>query len=419
MNDVQGTALVVVHNTRYTLTRNYADPFGGRRGEVLDTPGDRGFLGKVEDSTGLTSVGARYYDAGLGRFVSVDPVMDLGDPQQWTAYAYANDNPVTFSDPSGLLSWKGAWSKLKKAGSSVGKWVSKNKAELIGGAVGVVVGLGCSALTFGAGAVACAVAGGALAGAITNVVRQSSSGKPFSWRSFATETALGGAGGLLGFGIGAAASRWLAPVANRAVQGAVAAIRGSTSRAGQAVASSARSTVNQIRTSAAQVAKPKPIANSTPKPAAARPASSSAGRPGGAGAADGGTFRSGSQAAPGGQNGPAVSIGQVKSELGRVGMSVRDYDIEYVPEIFNGAGMPAYGNSPHTLAGAPFLGSRGRPLIEISKMGLASMDDAVATIFHEVGHHQSFAAFGHAGTEGAAEAYGQRMLAQFLRRTGG
>jgi len=38
----------------------------------------------------------------LGRFISVDPVRDLADPQQWNAYTYANGNPVTFSAPSGL-----------------------------------------------------------------------------------------------------------------------------------------------------------------------------------------------------------------------------------------------------------------------------------------------------------------------------
>ncbi len=282
VNDVHGTALAVVHNTKYTLTRNFADPFGGRRGEVLDTPGDRGFLGKVEDTTGLTSVGARYYDSGVGRFVSVDPVMDLGDPQQWSAYTYANNNPVTWSDPTGLLSWKGAWSGIKKGASAAGKWISKNKAEIIGGVVGTVVGVGCAALTVGWGSVACAVAGGALAGAITNTIRQSSSGKPFSWKSLAVETAFGGAGGLLGFGIGAAASRWIAPVANRAVQGAVAAARASTSKAGQGGASSARSAVSQARNSAAQVAGTKPIQANTPRPSTA-PSGTSNARPTGGG----------------------------------------------------------------------------------------------------------------------------------------
>jgi RHS repeat-associated protein len=274
------SALAVVHNTKYTLTRNFADPFGGRRGEVLDTPGDRGFLGKVEDTTGLTSVGARYYDSGVGRFVSVDPVMDMGDPQQWSAYTYANNNPVTWSDPTGLLSWKGAWSKVKN--SAAGKWVSKNKAEIIGGVVGTVVGVGCAALTVGWGSVACAVAGGALASAITNTIRQSSSGEPFSWGSFATETVIGGVLGAVGQGKGAAASRWIAPMANRAVQGAVSAVRASTSRGGQAVASSARGTVSQARNSAARVAGTKPIPANKPKPPTA-PSGTSNARPTGGG----------------------------------------------------------------------------------------------------------------------------------------
>jgi RHS repeat-associated protein len=63
---------------------------------------DKGFVGGTNDNTGLTHIGAREYHAGFGRFVSVDPVMDLADPQQWNAYAYSNNSPVTFSDPTGL-----------------------------------------------------------------------------------------------------------------------------------------------------------------------------------------------------------------------------------------------------------------------------------------------------------------------------
>jgi RHS repeat-associated protein len=58
-----------------------------------------------KDNTGLTHLGAREYDPTTGRFITVDPIMDLTDPQQWNAYGYANNNPTTFSDPSGLKSW--------------------------------------------------------------------------------------------------------------------------------------------------------------------------------------------------------------------------------------------------------------------------------------------------------------------------
>ncbi|WEB45807.1 hypothetical protein MOV08_19980 [Streptomyces yunnanensis] len=137
-----------------------------------------------------------------------------------------------------------------------------------------------------------------------------------------------------------------------------------------------------------------------------------------------------SQRQPGGRHGPAVSIDQVKQELGRAGMPVHDYDIEHVPHI-DGPSGSAYGNSPHT-DGFPDLGIRGRPKIEISDMGLKSMDHAVATIHHEIFHHKHFVLTRNnrilwqeegvlpsnrwGGTEEAAEEYGQRMLEIFKRR---
>uniref|UniRef100_UPI00141F3DC2 RHS repeat-associated core domain-containing protein n=1 Tax=Isoptericola sp. BMS4 TaxID=2527875 RepID=UPI00141F3DC2 len=100
--DHQGTGVVQVDQSSNTLSRRYSDPYGGTRKGGAWT-GDHGFLDKPTDSTGLVHVGARYYDPALGRFISVDPVMDLSDPQQWNAYSYSNNNPVTWSDPSGEL----------------------------------------------------------------------------------------------------------------------------------------------------------------------------------------------------------------------------------------------------------------------------------------------------------------------------
>lgn len=81
------------------------DPFGNQRG--ADTIGvnrqsHTGFLGAAEDSaTGFVQLGARMYDPVVGRFLSADPVLDLNDVLQSNGYAYAHNNPVTFSDPSG------------------------------------------------------------------------------------------------------------------------------------------------------------------------------------------------------------------------------------------------------------------------------------------------------------------------------
>lgn len=105
INDPHGTPLASVHNTNWTTTsvaKHYTLPFGEQRGED-SAPGDHEFLGKVRDeATGLTLVGARWYDETVGKFLTVDPVMDLTDPEQWNGYSYSNNNPTTYSDPSGL-----------------------------------------------------------------------------------------------------------------------------------------------------------------------------------------------------------------------------------------------------------------------------------------------------------------------------
>jgi len=57
---------------------------------------------------------ARYYGTVSGRFLSVDPVIDVkksvGNSQTWNRYAYVSNNPINKNDPDGrdefLLTWK-------------------------------------------------------------------------------------------------------------------------------------------------------------------------------------------------------------------------------------------------------------------------------------------------------------------------
>ncbi|MFC9688334.1 RHS repeat-associated core domain-containing protein [Kribbella sp. NPDC056951] len=104
VTDYHGTASVAVDSDTLIATTRYTTPFGTPRGAPAPSwPDNRGFLGKTEDkSTGLTTVGAREYDAVLGRFISVDPVLDTQDVKQLLAYTYGNNNPTTLSDPTGL-----------------------------------------------------------------------------------------------------------------------------------------------------------------------------------------------------------------------------------------------------------------------------------------------------------------------------
>ncbi|MFC4018902.1 RHS repeat-associated core domain-containing protein [Micromonospora sp. GCM10011542] len=104
-SDQHGTAHSSVDAGTGAITRRRTTPYGGPRGDQPTAwPDQRGFAGGIIDPTsGLTQLGARSYDQAVGRFVSVDPLIDSGDSQQWNGYAYANNSPVTSSDPSGLI----------------------------------------------------------------------------------------------------------------------------------------------------------------------------------------------------------------------------------------------------------------------------------------------------------------------------
>ncbi|MBQ0993526.1 sugar-binding protein [Micromonospora sp. H61] len=102
--DHQGTPALYLDSTAQTPTWRQYTPYGAPRGTTAAYPDNRGFLNKPMSPTGLTTVGARSYDPTIGRFISVDPIIDTADPQQWNPYNYANNSPVTRSDPTGLIS---------------------------------------------------------------------------------------------------------------------------------------------------------------------------------------------------------------------------------------------------------------------------------------------------------------------------
>uniref|UniRef100_UPI0005AB2CC3 RHS repeat-associated core domain-containing protein n=1 Tax=Streptacidiphilus melanogenes TaxID=411235 RepID=UPI0005AB2CC3 len=70
-------------------------------------------------STGLVDVGARKYDATTGRFISVDPLFEADDPQSLGGYAYAGDDPVSASDPTGLDDGCDPWFPISCAWNSL------------------------------------------------------------------------------------------------------------------------------------------------------------------------------------------------------------------------------------------------------------------------------------------------------------
>jgi len=104
--DHQGTPIWSVdRDTTNGVQRRRFTPFGADRQGFAPSPftSTKAFVNGDRDvATGLTHLGAREYDPSIGRFISVDPVLNPAEPQTLNSYAYARNNPVTLSDASGM-----------------------------------------------------------------------------------------------------------------------------------------------------------------------------------------------------------------------------------------------------------------------------------------------------------------------------
>jgi RHS repeat-associated protein len=88
------------------------------------------FTGKERDSeSNLDNFTARYYSSAQGRFMSPDPTGGhLVNPQSLNKYAYALNNPVSLTDPTGLDSYLQCSPALDVDGNSVPSDTCQQKA---------------------------------------------------------------------------------------------------------------------------------------------------------------------------------------------------------------------------------------------------------------------------------------------------
>ncbi|MBC6451700.1 RHS repeat-associated core domain-containing protein [Actinokineospora xionganensis] len=129
LGDHHGTDDTAITASNLYVTRRHSDPFGNSRGLAPRYwPTNEGFVGGTKDTSGLTSVGAREYDPRTGRFISVDPIMDLAEPQQIHGYAYAHNAPATFWDPSGLAECADV--NCNHTVSDYDPWTEQDQADL-------------------------------------------------------------------------------------------------------------------------------------------------------------------------------------------------------------------------------------------------------------------------------------------------
>ena len=99
------TTLVVDASTSpQVVHRVYYKPYG----EEIEIAGSRrttiGFTGqRLDTESGLMHFGARFYDPVLSRFISADPAPpNKLDPKSRERYSYALNNPLRYTDATGL-----------------------------------------------------------------------------------------------------------------------------------------------------------------------------------------------------------------------------------------------------------------------------------------------------------------------------
>jgi RHS repeat-associated protein len=110
--DHLGTPLLITGNGGFLIAKHAYYPFGA---EMALTPTESSvelmkFTGHERDvvagnNASVDYMHARYYNANLGRLLSVDPSLEIEkaqkQPQRWNRYTYVTNNPMRYVDPDG------------------------------------------------------------------------------------------------------------------------------------------------------------------------------------------------------------------------------------------------------------------------------------------------------------------------------
>ncbi|MDQ6956517.1 MAG: RHS repeat-associated core domain-containing protein, partial [Mariprofundaceae bacterium] len=158
----------VVERLRFDVFGAPVNLNGTAKATIGSSNTTRGYTGhEMDASTGLINMNARLYDPVLGKFLSADTIVpSAGNMQDFNRYAYVNNNPLAYTDPSGHFKWSNVWKAAKPivaiAATAVVMSITGN--PMLAGAVsgfintgniqGAVMGAISGAFFAGAGAIA-------------------------------------------------------------------------------------------------------------------------------------------------------------------------------------------------------------------------------------------------------------------------
>lgn len=103
-----GTIVDNLDYRHFGYRRSFTNPAGVT--ETGSSITSRGFTGHEHvDGTniGVIHMNGRIYDPQLHRFLQADPMIQApGNLQSWNAYTYVFNNPLAYTDPTGMFSWR-------------------------------------------------------------------------------------------------------------------------------------------------------------------------------------------------------------------------------------------------------------------------------------------------------------------------
>jgi RHS repeat-associated protein len=140
-----GSTIAMTDEEQNIVSKYGYDPFGSIQNQqedifnqdtrLVDQPFRFvGQFGVMTEPNGFYYMRARYYDPQVGRFISEDPIgFDGGDVN---LYAYANNNPANFVDPSGLCATSWSDELIRRATSADWERINAGAWAIAGAALG-------------------------------------------------------------------------------------------------------------------------------------------------------------------------------------------------------------------------------------------------------------------------------------------